>query len=70
MPTFWSAGENFAGSLMTRRRRRGALVSTSGALSESEDLQQSEHCLRSGQYKVSLASKYVVQGVDKAYSTN
>lgn len=38
-------GENLAGSLMFLRRRRGAAVSTSGALSESEDLQQSEHCL-------------------------
>lgn len=47
--TFWSLateGENLDGSLMTLRRRRGAAVSISGALSESDDLQQSEHCLR------------------------
>lgn len=39
-------GENFAGSLIFLRNLRGAAVSTSGALSESEDLQQSEHCLK------------------------
>lgn len=38
-------GENLAGSLIFLRSLRGAAVSTSGALSESEDLQQSEHCL-------------------------
>lgn len=41
-----SDGENLAGSLMFLRSLRGAAVSTSGALSESEDLQQSEHCLQ------------------------
>ena len=38
-------GENLAGSFMTRLSLRGALVSTSANFSESDDLQQSEHCL-------------------------